>query len=302
MDQAADRGEPAIRSDWPARDNRAVTDASTTDTYRELRSPLPDDQLLCHYTCASTALNYILPSRQLRMSPYRRMRDPLENKELHTMLRYVPGVESRGFPLEEAQQLVGEIRAQMRIVCLTTDANGYEEEEVRAFGRAYARGRMWEQYADDHRGICLAFSANCMTEVFYEQIKRFGAATIGPVDYTKAGFVVSDARLIDPSELSEENAARVLTDHVLSHHREFWFLKVLDWDTEYEYRFVVFAPAVAEDEPIDVPFSSCLRAVILGERFEADLVPRARELASALGVGLCRLEWDSGRPSICRVH
>jgi hypothetical protein len=89
---------------------------------------------------------------------------------------------------------------------------------------------------------------------------------------------------------------------VLAHHREFWFLKVLDWDTEYEYRFVVFAPTIAEDEPIDVPFGSCLRAVILGELFEADLVPRARALALELGAALCRLEWDSGRPSICPVH
>jgi hypothetical protein len=200
-----------MRSDWPARDNRAVTGVTPIDTYGELRSLLPDDQLLCHYTRADIALNYILPSRRLRMNSYRQMGDPLENKELHTTLRYAPGVEPRGFPLEEAQQLVREIRAQMRIACLTMDANGYEEEEVRAFGRAYARGRMWERYAENHRGICLAFSANCMTEVFYEQIKRFGAATIGPVNYTEAGFVVSDARLIDPSELSEENAARVLT-------------------------------------------------------------------------------------------
>ena len=37
---------------------------------------------LCHYTRAEAALEHIIPSGNLRMSPYARMRDPLENHEL----------------------------------------------------------------------------------------------------------------------------------------------------------------------------------------------------------------------------
>ena len=37
---------------------------------------------LCHYTRAEAALEHIIPSGNLHMRPYARMRDPLENHEL----------------------------------------------------------------------------------------------------------------------------------------------------------------------------------------------------------------------------
>src|SRR5258708_36332139 len=161
---------------------------------------------------------------------------------------------------------------------------------------------MWEQYADEHRGVCLAFSGNCMANTFFNELKRFGAAACNPVRYTPGGFAVSPARLIDAGRLTDGDPAALLTKHITSHHEDLWSLKLSDWDSEYEYRFVVFAPTAPLHEPIHVPFADCLRAIVLGERFDPALLPRARELASELRVGLCRLEWDGGRPSICAVH
>ena len=48
--------------------------------------------LLAHYTSAAVAFEHILPSGQLRMSPYRHMRDPAENKDI------VPGTAWAGDP------------------------------------------------------------------------------------------------------------------------------------------------------------------------------------------------------------
>jgi hypothetical protein len=279
-----------------------VIDLSTTDTYGELKPTDPDDQLLCHYTPAETAFDHILPTRTLRMNSYSRMRDPLENKDLHMLLRYKDGIEPEGLTLAEAQHLVGDIRAQMRIVCLTMDAGGYEDDQIRAFGRGYARARMWEHYADGHRGVCLAFSATCMTQTFFGAVQRFGAAYCGPVRYTHGGFAVSPARLIDASTLAEGDPAMLLTRHVMRHHEHLWALKLSDWDSEYEYRFVAFMPAASLNEPIHVPFAHCLQAIILGECFDPQFLERARALATSMGVRLCRLEWDSGRPSICAVR
>ena len=282
--------------------NPGVSDPNTTDTYGELKTTEPDDQLLCHYTPAETAFDHILPTRTLRMNSYSRMRDPLENKDLHKLLRYKDGIEPEGLTLAEAQDLVGDIRAQMRVLCLTTDAGGYEDEQIRAFGRAYARARMWEHYADQHRGVCLAFGANCMTQAFFREVQRFGAAYCGPVRYAHGGFAVSPARLIDASELADGDPAGLLASHVMRHHEDLWALKLSDWDSEYEYRFVAFMPAAPLNEPIHVPFANCLRAIILGECFDPQLLGRARELAISMRVGLCRLEWDGGRPSICAVR
>src|SRR3954467_8517325 len=53
---------------------------------------------LAHYTRAETAFAHILPERRLRMSPYRAMRDPLENK------RPVIGQMTSASDEQEAQQ------------------------------------------------------------------------------------------------------------------------------------------------------------------------------------------------------
>jgi len=61
-------------------------------------------------------------------------------------------------------------------------------------------------------------------------------------------------------------------------------------------------PTAPLKEPIYVPFADCLRAIILGECFDPALLDRARKFAISMRVRLCRLEWDSGRPSICEVR
>jgi hypothetical protein len=38
--------------------------------------------LLAHYTSAGVAFEHVLPTHCLRMSPYRYMRDPIENKDI----------------------------------------------------------------------------------------------------------------------------------------------------------------------------------------------------------------------------
>jgi hypothetical protein len=279
-----------------------VSDPNTTDTYGDLKLNTPGDQLIYHYTSAETAIEHILPTGKLRMSSYRTMRDPLENKDLHKLLRFTDGIDHADLTLPEAQQLVGDIREQMRILCLTTDAKGYDAEDIQAFGRGYARARMWEHYADKHQGVCLAFSANCMTETFYAELQSFGAAFYGPVTYTPGGFAVSPARLIDAGELGEEDPAMMLTRHIMAHHHDLWALKLSDWDSEYEFRFVGFTPTAPIGKPIHVPFADCLRAVVLGECFDPAHLDRARQLARQLRAGLCQIDWDGGRPSISPVH
>src|SRR5215218_7593821 len=139
---------------------------SLTEHYYELSMAGFDDgpdQLLYHYTKADVALEAILPNRTLRLNPFAVMRDPLEYRDLPMMLRYGDQDAVERLPLREAQELIRDLRAEMRILSLTMDASGYNDERLRAFARGYARPRMWEQYGDAHRGICLAFSAECLT-------------------------------------------------------------------------------------------------------------------------------------------
>jgi hypothetical protein len=151
-----------------------------------------------------------------------------------------------------------------------------------------------EQYAENHAGVCLGFSARCLVEDFFEGMKSQGTTACKPVQYAAGGFAVCPGRLLPA--ITEGTAAAELTRHLMDHIDEFFFLKLLDWETEFEYRFIVFAPAVDPDIPIDVTFEPCLRTIFLGEKFDAARIPDAKTWAADLGVDLLRLDWSTGRP------
>lgn len=261
----------------------------------------PDNQLLYHYTRAETALKSILVSRALRLSPYRSMRDPLENKKLPIIVDCRTAADGERLSPRVVTQLLDALRGRMRVLSLTMDASAYTDVAVRTFGRGYARPRMWEHYAEKHAGVCLAFSAAAMCGPFLENIRAHGAANCKPVVYTQGGFVASPGRVLDGHDLAEDTAADLITKHVIEHEDHFWFMKLMDWETEYEYRFVLFRPDMDLNVSIDVPFGNCLRGIILGEKFDSTHLPEALRLGEELKVPVMHLDWGSGRPSVRSV-
>jgi hypothetical protein len=275
--------------------------SAPADQYLELgRSGVddPERQLLYHYTRAETALEHILPDGTLLLNSYREMRDPLENKELPLRLVYSGAPPPEALSEAEAREILGELRDRTRLLSLTTDATGYEDPTLRAFGRGYARPRMWEHYAAANTGVCLAFRAGALVGSFREELRRHGAVNCGPVEYTPGGFVTSQGHVLDADRLTGRAAAAILTGHLTDRNQDYWFLKLLDWETEYEYRFVLLNPELPSGEPVFARFEGCLAAIILGENFDPGGIPEVLRLGAGLGARVVQLDWRSGRPSV----
>ena len=78
------------------------------------------EPLYAHYTSAQVAFERVLPESRLRLSPYRLMRDPAENKDI------VPGTGGYGIDAatfdESVRGMIGEIKARRdrcRLLSLT---------------------------------------------------------------------------------------------------------------------------------------------------------------------------------------
>ena len=142
------------------------------------------EPFLCHYTSRYAAMAHILPMRLLRLSPFGLMRDPLEAKDRYIGMKPSPEFDWRRM-LEDANLDVNErlndvVKHEFKLLSLTADRSGSEDGQ---FGRGYARPRMWDQYAEGHRGVCLMFSEQELTETISRQLHDFRWSQHGLVHY-----------------------------------------------------------------------------------------------------------------------
>jgi hypothetical protein len=166
--------------------------------------------LLAHYTKAAYVFEDILASGTLRLSPYRLMRDPIENKDI------LPSIAWSGDPPDAdraIQQVYTELKAardRIRVLSFTHDAD--DRSEYSGFDCCWARPRMWEQYGDVHRGACLLFDRPRLERAIHDAWPR-GRTYMRDVDYSREGIAASRGpirTLIDERIFEGKSARRQL--------------------------------------------------------------------------------------------
>lgn len=252
--------------------------------------------LLAHYTKSSAVFEQILPTHKLRLSPYRLMRDPIENKDI------LPSIAWHGDP-PEVDRAIADVYAQlrhardrMRVLSFTHDAE--VRDEYPTFDCCWSRPRMWEQYADVHRGACLLFDRPALERAIHDTWPH-ERTYLGNVTYTREGIATSAVRtLIDQRIFEGGTLAHAIAEYVEQHHDALFFLKSDDFATEYEYRVVV---AAGDSDDACIGYRDALIGVVLGERFPAWQRSAAGAACSDLGIKLGRMHWENGRPHVLRV-
>jgi hypothetical protein len=249
-------------------------------------------ELLFHYTGLEAALEHILPTLKFRMGDYRKTNDPREAK-----WNIGFGVTTSGqrniFEIgDSAWAEVDRVHSLMRMACFTRDNRNAEYTELRGFGCM----RMWAQYADRHRGVCLGFDKASLTHAFAVALEKTDRLIKGAVCY----YVLEEkyrqdsselrARDIDGDSVDAIGASMTITKHLREHQESLLFTKSRDWEDEKEYRWVY----VAQDESDEVLISlgNSLRYVILGLDFPDPYLPSLFELCRDRSIELYRMMWS----------
>jgi hypothetical protein len=194
------------------------------------------------------------------------LRDPFENKAL-----YLAGGGSINSNFEDDLQAVsvleshlGPVRDQARLLSLSqgrekTDETGSEQ----LYLGPWARPRMWEQYGDNHAGVCFVFDRRTLLKTADESGLRHGA-----VNYTLAGWRESAAATPDLTGFDLANADAASAKYLAAHWDSIFLLKTDDYASEHEYR-LISEPTPDGSDPGDVflPIADALRFVVVGERF-----------------------------------
>jgi hypothetical protein len=276
----------------------------TVDSPYTFRRP---DGLLAHYTSASAAFEHILPERQLRMSPYRRMRDPVESQDVLPVISWSGERPRTDEAMWEVLGYIKTARDAMRVLAFSCDASD-DFATDRAFDCCWARPRMREQYGTNHTGACLLFDRPRLEAVIARELGS-DRVYIGNVDYAREGIAgspvqhMSDDRIFDDRERQD-----AVTDHIDKFRQDFFFLKSDDFATEAEYRIVLKTDAAAprgyttdEQGNAYVGYGNALVAVVLGRHFPRWQQPGAQQSCDDAGVKMLRMWWERGRPVVLGV-
>jgi|SRR5215218_5669425 len=258
---------------------------------------------MCHYTRAHTAFEHILPSRELKMNPYSKMRDPFESKRpaFHVASAWGHDEDAQMELFWAVQDAVGRSRDTYRLLSLTQGDEPTGNPLEQPFRFPWSRARMWEQYAENHAGVCLVFDREELLETLGRNLAKNGSYEHGPVKYTIAGFADSDAARISLEHFRKDSLEEDIGLHVQRHHRDFFFLKTADWESESEYRFVWERAATSSFGRLlplahYVSYGNALRLLVVGEGFPDWQIPGAQDAARHVNVELRRMTWELDHP------
>ncbi len=260
-----------------------------------------------HYTTREAAFEHIIPTRTMRLSPYALMRDPLESRAEVGAAYAGPPDQAEDDDITrayfDAVRVLQQARWHYKLLSFTVDEEEEEEEEDnidalhRVFGAGWTRARMWEYYAEAHHGVCLVFHREAFEATALRQLSsRSPGSMAGPVRYTRAGLAETPA--ISLGGLAPgADGAQLAREHLKSLAKDLFFLKLLDWKSEHEYRFM--EPG-HDAEYSSVQIEDTLAGVILGHRFPHWQVASVLTICKDEGIDLSQMNWPMSRPSLSR--
>jgi hypothetical protein len=265
-----------------------------------------DDDLLFHYTRPDT-LAGILGSWMLWLGPYAKTNDPREQKEWKAgFLMPAPGgrrPEERFLAFfdnnaDRVCQVTDRVlRRGARLACFAVDRPALPDATAGTlFHRGWARARMWQQYADEHRGACLVFNRTELLSAIDDQLPHEDGDLyfFGRVEYRDQALTIR----LSVRDLVERGIEETLDDFQTRRGAamHLYLTKNTDWESEQEFRVVVvrrFVPVGEDLDPIKVDLRGALKTVVLGERYDGDI---AAILRGHPEVDVLRCWWGDGVP------
>lgn len=250
--------------------------------------PEVENQYLFHYTTYSSALNILL-SQQLRLGPLAKMNDPLEFEDRLKAPFMCQGVCSDKEYMEKAslyEKAVTEKEKSVRFTSFSID--NYSVRNI--FSKGWARSRMWAQYADKHKGVCLVFDKANLIKAFESKYTNDKCRTYWrKINYTNN---LESLRLA-----FSQPCESFLTDDKI----EFLFQKCEDYRDEQEFRLLLINKGLndsKEMESFSIADSVC--GIVTGVNF-----PKECELALKKAVESCNpaikmfpIIWTYGTPGL----
>jgi hypothetical protein len=212
------------------------------------------EEYLYHFTNCDTAIFKILPTGKLRLNDFTKTNDPREYKSFG--FGGINGNFDESNYLEEfiaAQESISKrLKDNCKVLCFCEDY--YIDDE---WWDGFNLPRMWFQYGENHKGVCLQIDKKKFIAENEDLINR-DLTFFKEIEYTNK----NKYPFINFKEI-EDDSDSYLKGFIKANHRHLYFQKNRDWETEHEVRLIQFS---ATDTYYSIKES--LNNVILGLGFE----------------------------------
>lgn len=247
-----------------------------------------------HYTRKSTALEKILFEDCFKFSSFANANDPYEYKDKM--------IGDGGWGWEEVRDEADKTcevldKLLKDVSYISCCANTFEQGSLKIHG--FLRSRMWSQYGESHKGVCLVFSKekliNLIREKYKDVMYSFYQADVDYKEYLNANSGY-DSIEINSDSFEGKTPSDIAIDHIEKYQRELLFSKQRDYIDEHEHRIVALRkePGIGSIVPLGCEVSKCLIGVILGDRFPEVYMPAIDKLSKDMGFEYRNLHWESG--------
>lgn len=227
-------------------------------TVWEPLTKIDTSKYLYHYTSMETACK-ILYYRTLRFSSLSSTNDIFEQRS-KIIFEHVTSsnIDIANF----VREYLACERKKIKILCFSQDTELNLDEQkamcmylsrdqIRAnvTGRGFALPRMWAQYAENSRGVCLIFNKQKLLESLSKQSIINTPKSVEYINYYFP-YRITEGELIRMYELINSSESEVLNELIsedsgFGHYN--FFCKLCDWSSENEFRIIT-----AVDNPSDI--------------------------------------------------
>jgi hypothetical protein len=232
---------------------------------------------LFHYCKLQTALEYILPFKQLLLNPIDRTNDPRENQEFSFLYSYF-GKDAADY--HNNKHLISEsLRSGCKVICFSQNWKNY-------FG--YELSRMWAEYGGNHQGVCLEIDK----EIFYNENENL----INGNHFDEVTYFDLDVRqptehiLFDYSSWKSDNENQWLRKFRNENAKDLFFVKNAEWEWERELRLIYFSN---EQKNEYCSIKNSLKNIYLGLKYHDSYLPSIKALAP--DTNIFKMRWNDAR-------
>ncbi len=267
-----------------------------------------DKDNVCHYTSWKKAIS-ILRDKQINFNSLKSCDDPRESKQWN--FDFLAGSAQR-ICLENYKKIPKEfdnyIKKNSMILCFcgwNNEEMDFTNNQIASFRQDFHRvgwtkSRMWSQYGVKHTGVCLVFDRKKLEKQLKSTFKK-NKIFFGRVEYQYNLESFVRARKIECMNILKHGVGKALEMQIDKYYHEYFFLKLMDYRDEHEYRLVVI---VDKGDSIGLPIESSLKGLMVGVNFPRRAYKHIDTLAQSCNSDMERyyLSWQQGQPqhwSLC---